>query len=62
MDFRPPPNQQVYYEQVWTLVRQIPPGSVATYGQIAQMIPLPEGVESDEYKLDFGSRIRDKVA
>lgn len=45
-----PPNQQAYYEQVWHLAGQIPHGSVATYGQIAQLIPLPTGVEPEEYK------------
>jgi len=50
MRFSSPPNQQVYYEQVWNLVRQIPPGKVATYGQIALMIPPPVGVDFDGYK------------
>ncbi|MBC7878113.1 MAG: MGMT family protein [Anaerolineales bacterium] len=44
-----PPNQQTYYEQVWTLVRQIPYGHVATYGQIGKMIPPPNGVEIEAY-------------
>lgn len=39
MSYSAPPNQQDYYEQGWNLVRQVPPGKVATYGQIAQMIP-----------------------
>ena len=50
MRFSSPPNQQAYYEQVWQLVRQIPRGRVATYGQIALMIPPPVGVEFDSYK------------
>ncbi|HLE92057.1 MAG TPA: MGMT family protein [Anaerolineales bacterium] len=50
MRFSSPPNQQAYYEQVWQLVRQIPPGKVATYGQIALMIPPPMGVDFDGYK------------
>ena len=50
MRFSSPPNQQVYYEQVWNLVRQIPPGKVASYGQIALMIPPPMGVDFDSYK------------
>jgi methylated-DNA-protein-cysteine methyltransferase related protein len=44
-----PPNQQVFYEQVWNLVRQIPRGQVATYGQIAKMIPPPGGVDLEAY-------------
>jgi len=55
MNYTPPPNQQAYYEQVWHLVRQVPPGKVVTYGQIAQMLPLPMGVEPQDYKT-FGSR------
>ena len=46
----PPSHQQAYNEQVWHLVRQIPHGTVATYGQIAQMLPPPEGIELEEYK------------
>lgn len=47
--FASPPNPQVYYEQVWTIVRQIPAGKVAAYGQIAKMIPPPNGVEIETY-------------
>jgi methylated-DNA-protein-cysteine methyltransferase-like protein len=50
MRFSSPPNQQAYYEQVWNLVRQIPRGKVASYGQIALMIPPPVGVDFDSYK------------
>ena len=55
MRFASPPNQQAYYEQVWTLVRQIPRGKVASYGQIALMLPPPNGVEFEAYKA-FGPR------
>ena len=47
--FASPPNQQAYYEQVWNLVRQIPFGKVAAYGQIAKLIPPPNGVEIEAY-------------
>jgi methylated-DNA-protein-cysteine methyltransferase-like protein len=50
MRYSSPPNQQAYYEQVWSLVRQIPPGKVASYGQIAMMIPPPMGVAFEAYK------------
>ena len=50
MQYSSPPNQQAYYEQVWNLVRQVPSGKVATYGQIALMIPPPMGVDFDSYK------------
>ena len=47
--FSSPPNQGAFYEQVWSLVRLIPRGKVATYGQIARMIPPPNGVEIEAY-------------
>jgi len=55
MRYTTPPNQQAYYEQVWQLVRQIPPGKVAAYGQVALMLPPPAGVEFEAYKA-FGPR------
>lgn len=55
MRYSTPPNQQAYYEHVWDLVRKIPRGKVATYGQIALMLPPPAGVEIDAYKA-FGPR------
>lgn len=50
MNYPSPPNRQAYYEQVWHLVRQIPRGRVATYGQIAQMLPPPADIDPEEYK------------
>ena len=55
MNYPSPPDPQVFYEQVWALVRQVPYGKVVSYGQIAQMLPLPEGVEPQDYKA-FGPR------
>jgi methylated-DNA-protein-cysteine methyltransferase-like protein len=55
MRYTTPPNQQAYYEQVWELVRQIPRGKVAAYGQISLMLPPPNGVEFEAYKA-FGPR------
>jgi len=55
MRFTSPPNQDAYYAQVWDLVRQIPQGKVATYGQIAKMLPPPQGVEIEAYAA-FGPR------
>jgi methylated-DNA-protein-cysteine methyltransferase-like protein len=45
-----PPDQQVFYAQVWSLVRQVPRGKVVTYGQIAQMIPPPAEIDLETYK------------
>ena len=55
MQYTSPPNQQAYYEQVWSLVRQIPRGRVAAYGQIALMLPPPPGVDIEAYRA-FGPR------
>lgn len=44
-----PPDPQAFYALVWEIVRQIPAGCVSTYGQIASMIPPPEGVEPPLY-------------
>ena len=55
MRFTSPPNQQAYYAQVWDLVRQIPEGKVATYGQVALILPPPQGVEFETYRA-FGPR------
>lgn len=47
--FSSPPNPQAFNEQVWAVARRIPRGKVATYGQIAKMIPPPNGVELEAY-------------
>ena len=47
--FSSPPNPQAFNQQVWEIARQIPRGKVATYGQIAKMIPPPNGVEIETY-------------
>jgi methylated-DNA-protein-cysteine methyltransferase-like protein len=55
MSQRPtPPNPQAFCDQVWDIVRKIPRGRVASYGQIAKMLPVPAGVDGDTY-LEFGA-------
>jgi methylated-DNA-protein-cysteine methyltransferase-like protein len=49
-----PPNPQAFFAQVWDIVNEIPRGKVASYGQIAKMIPLPEGVDSETF-VEFGA-------
>ena len=44
-----PPDPQAFYALVWEIVRQIPAGRISTYGQIASMIPPPQGVEPPLY-------------
>jgi methylated-DNA-protein-cysteine methyltransferase related protein len=51
MNYVPPPDKQAYYEQVWHLVRQIPGGNVATYGQLAQMLAAPDSIDIEDYKV-----------
>lgn len=43
------PDPMPFYQRVWAIVRQIPAGAVATYGQIAGMIPPPDGIAADDY-------------
>ena len=52
--FTSPPNPQAFNTQVWEIARRIPRGKVATYGQIAKMIPPPAGVEIETY-IAFGA-------
>ena len=53
--FTSPPNMQQFQSLVWDLVRRIPRGRVASYGQIALMLPPPPGVAIEAYKA-FGPR------
>ena len=43
------PIPDVFNRVVWSIVQQIPRGQVATYGQIASMIPAPDGVPDADY-------------
>jgi len=47
--FSSSPNTQAFNEKVWEIVRQIPPGKVTSYGQIAAMIPPPDGMDPKSY-------------
>lgn len=53
--FTSPPNRLHFYQQVWDLVRQVPPGRVVTYGQIATILGAPPGMHIKDY-LAFGAR------
>ncbi|MFC2043335.1 MGMT family protein [Chloroflexota bacterium] len=50
-----PASRLAYYAEVWEMVRQIPVGRVATYGQIAALIYPPEEITPHTYKA-FGPR------
>jgi len=47
--FTSSPNTQAFNARVWEIVRQIPPGRVTSYGQIAAMIPPPQGMDPKSY-------------
>jgi len=48
--FTSPPDVIEYNNLVWELVRQIPVGKVATYGQIAGLIPPPNNMNPEKYR------------
>ena len=50
-----PPKREEFNHRVWSLVRQIPPGKVCTYGQIAALLGPPPGIDPKSY-LSFGAR------
>jgi methylated-DNA-protein-cysteine methyltransferase-like protein len=52
--FTSPPNAEAFYAQVWDIVRQIPRGRIASYGQIAKILPPPADVNTETY-LEFGA-------
>jgi methylated-DNA-protein-cysteine methyltransferase related protein len=46
-----------FYEQVYAVVRRIPPGKVTSYGRIAQMLGRPHAARAVGYAL---SSLKDK--
>ncbi|MGD8586148.1 MAG: MGMT family protein [Chloroflexota bacterium] len=40
-----------FYEQVYAVVRQIPPGKVTSYGRVAQMLGAPNAARAVGYAL-----------
>lgn len=44
------PNPDTFHPTVWQVVRQVPQGVVSTYGQIASVIPPPDGVDDEDYR------------
>jgi methylated-DNA-protein-cysteine methyltransferase-like protein len=50
-----PLDPQAFNEQVWEFVRQVSYGMVVTYGQVAQEVSVPLGLEPQAYKA-FGPR------
>ncbi len=50
MQFTSPPDPIIFNHQVWDIVRQVPPGRVTTYGEVARMLPIPEGMDPKAYQ------------
>ncbi len=50
------PSQQIFFACVWAYVRTVPQGRIVTYGQIAQAIPRPVDMPTEEYG-SSGSRL-----
>jgi methylated-DNA-protein-cysteine methyltransferase-like protein len=42
----------VFYERVYALVRQIPPGKVLSYGKVAQLLGVPRGARAVGWALN----------
>ena len=42
-----------FYERVYALVRQVPPGKVVTYGQVAALLGNPRAARAVGYALRF---------
>jgi len=53
--FSSPPDPKAFNATVWDVARQVPPGKVTTYGQIASMIPPPGTLNLKDYEA-FGAR------
>lgn len=47
--FSSPPEPHLFNSQVWKIVRRIPPGQVATYGQVGRLVSAPVGMSLDEF-------------
>ena len=48
------PDPQAFYVLVWNIIARIPRGKVASYGQIAKMLPPPAGVDEATFA-EFGA-------
>ncbi len=55
MKYTSPRDKAGYYQLVWQVARLIPSGKVCTYGDLAALIPAPEGKDYRTYRA-FGAR------
>jgi methylated-DNA-protein-cysteine methyltransferase-like protein len=53
--FTSPTNRDSFNATAWEIVRQIPVGKVAAYGQIAAFIPVPDKTSESRYRA-WGAR------
>lgn len=53
--FVSPPEPALFNARVWEIVQKIPSCQVATYGQIANLLAPPPGMDIPDYKA-FGPR------
>jgi len=53
--FASPSDPMLFNNQVWEIVRQVPPGRVTTYGRISRLIPPPGLMPQRSYDA-FGAR------
>ncbi len=53
--FSSPSDPFIFNNQVWEIVRQVPPGKVTTYGQVSKLIPPPGDMPQRSYDA-FGPR------
>ncbi len=54
----PQPDQGQRLERIWATVADIPPGSVASYGQIADIAGIPRGARQVGYALRHSPKDR----
>ena len=50
-----PPDPHEFDRRVWEVVEAVPRGRVTTYGAVARLVPIPEGVAEATYRA-FGAR------
>ena len=53
--FMTPDTRMLFYNKVWEIVRKIPAGKVATYGQIASLVEMSEKIDQ-KTNTAFGAR------
>ena len=51
----PMPERQIYFSNIWAMVRLVPQGKVTTYGQLAALVDPPEGISEQDYRT-YGAR------